>query len=135
RPVRTCSTPAAACVRTSRAAAMRCRRPTARSLRATCCAMRSRGEALHWPAADAALTNDPIEIAGITSPPLSQLLVHMLKHSDNRYAQMLLQQVGVATARSGVCADRIALPQTSADWGACAMRAFLGRVGIGNGEA
>jgi D-alanyl-D-alanine carboxypeptidase/D-alanyl-D-alanine-endopeptidase (penicillin-binding protein 4) len=91
--------------------------------------------ALHWPETDAALANHPVAIAGITSPPLSQLLVHMLKHSDNRYAQMLLQQVGVATARTGVCEDRAEPPQTSADWGACAMRAFLARIGIGNDEA
>jgi D-alanyl-D-alanine carboxypeptidase/D-alanyl-D-alanine-endopeptidase (penicillin-binding protein 4) len=58
----------------------------------------------------------------------------MLKHSDNRYAQTLLQQVGVATARTGVCADRTGPPETSADWGACAMRAFLARIGIGKGE-
>ncbi|HVX05870.1 MAG TPA: D-alanyl-D-alanine carboxypeptidase/D-alanyl-D-alanine-endopeptidase [Rhodanobacteraceae bacterium] len=90
---------------------------------------------LHWPETDAALANDPVRIASITSPPLSQLLVHMLKHSDNRYAQMLLQQVGVATARSGQCADRIEPPETSADWGTCAMRAFLARIGIGNDEA
>ncbi|MGH8216820.1 MAG: D-alanyl-D-alanine carboxypeptidase/D-alanyl-D-alanine endopeptidase [Rhodanobacteraceae bacterium] len=91
--------------------------------------------ALHWPEADAALANNPMEIARITSPPLSQLLVHMLKHSDNRYAQMLLQQVGVRTAATGVCPDRAEPPQTSAEWGSCAMRAFLGRIGISNGEA
>ncbi|HJR09794.1 MAG TPA: D-alanyl-D-alanine carboxypeptidase/D-alanyl-D-alanine-endopeptidase, partial [Rhodanobacteraceae bacterium] len=83
----------------------------------------------------AALANNPTEIASIASPPLSQLLVHMLKHSDNRYAQMLLQQVGVTTARTGVCADRAEPPQTSAEWGSCAMRAFLGRIGIGRSEA
>ena len=91
--------------------------------------------ALHWPETDAALANHPVEMASIASPPFSQLLVHMLKHSDNRYAQMLLQQVGVATAQTGVCADRIQPPRTSADWGLCAMRAFLGRVGIDAGEA
>ena len=90
---------------------------------------------LHWPETDAALANSPTAIASVTSPPLSQLLVHMLKHSDNRYAQMLLQQVGVATARTGVCTDRAEPPQTSAEWGACAMRAFLGRIGIDKGEA
>jgi D-alanyl-D-alanine carboxypeptidase/D-alanyl-D-alanine-endopeptidase (penicillin-binding protein 4) len=90
---------------------------------------------LHWPETDAALANGPIEIASVASPPLSQLLVHMLKHSDNRYAQMLLQQVGVATARTGTCDDRAEPPQTSAGWGACAMRAFLARIGIGHGEA
>ena len=90
---------------------------------------------LHWPETDTAFANRPIEIASIASPPLSQLLVHMLKHSDNRYAQMLLQQVGVATARAGACADRVEPPQTSAAWGLCAMRAFLGRIGIDSGEA
>ncbi|HET7593477.1 MAG TPA: D-alanyl-D-alanine carboxypeptidase/D-alanyl-D-alanine-endopeptidase [Rhodanobacteraceae bacterium] len=89
---------------------------------------------LHWPETDAALASQPTAIAGITSPPLSQLLVHMLKHSDNRYAQMLLQQVGVRTAQAGACADRIEPPQTSADWGLCAMRAFLARIGVDEGE-
>jgi D-alanyl-D-alanine carboxypeptidase/D-alanyl-D-alanine-endopeptidase (penicillin-binding protein 4) len=90
---------------------------------------------VHWPETDAALARNPVEIASVASPPLSQLLMHMLKHSDNRYAQMLLQQVGVATARTGVCADRAGPPTTSAEWGTCAMRAFLGRIGIGKGEA
>jgi D-alanyl-D-alanine carboxypeptidase/D-alanyl-D-alanine-endopeptidase (penicillin-binding protein 4) len=89
---------------------------------------------LHWPETDEALASDPTAIGSIPSPPLSRLLVHMLKHSDNRYAQMLLQQVGVRTARRGVCADRVEPPQTSADWGLCAMRAFLARIGIGDGE-
>lgn len=91
--------------------------------------------ALHWPETDPALASKSTAIASIASPPLSQLLVQMLKHSDNRFAQMLLQQVGVATARTGVCADRAEPPQTSAEWGACAMRTFLGRTGISNGEA
>ena len=90
---------------------------------------------VHWPETDTALADKPTEIATLASPPLSQLLVHMLKHSDNRYAQMLLQQVGVATARDGVCADRAEPPETSAGWGSCAMRAFLGRIGIDKGEA
>jgi D-alanyl-D-alanine carboxypeptidase/D-alanyl-D-alanine-endopeptidase (penicillin-binding protein 4) len=89
---------------------------------------------VHWPQTDAALARNPVEIASIASPPLSQLLVHMMKHSDNRYAQMLLQQVGVATARTGVCADRAGPPQASAEWGTCAMRAFLARIGIDKGE-
>jgi len=90
---------------------------------------------LHCPERDPALANAPLEIASVSSPPLSQLLHHMLKTSDNRYAQMLLQQVGVQTARVGTCADREEPPQTSADWGLCAMRAFLQRIGIGNDEA
>jgi D-alanyl-D-alanine carboxypeptidase/D-alanyl-D-alanine-endopeptidase (penicillin-binding protein 4) len=91
--------------------------------------------AVHWPETDDALADHPTEIASIVSPPLSQLLMHTLKHSDNRYAQMLLQQVGVRTAATGVCADRAEPPDTSADWGLCAMRVFLDRIGIDNGEA
>lgn len=98
-------------------------------------ALDGRVRTVHWPETDDALGNQPTAIASIASPPLSQLLVHMLKHSDNRYAQMLLQQVGVQTARSGVCDDRAEPPQTSADWGLCAMRAFLGRIGIDDDEA
>ena len=98
-------------------------------------ALHGRVRAVHWPETDDAVGNHPAAIAGITSPPLSQLLVHMLKHSDNRYAQMLLQQVGVRTVRTGICDDRAEPPQTSAGWGLCAMRAFLGRIGISNGEA
>src|SRR6185312_15665127 len=69
--------------------------------------------ALHCPERDAALMNAMMEIASIASPPMSQLIGHMLKHSDNRYAQMLLQQVGVQAARGGACADRVEPPQTS----------------------
>ena len=48
---------------------------------------------------------------------------------------MLLQQVGVQAEHASVCADREELPKTSADWGLCAMRSFLGGIGIDNGEA
>ena len=98
-------------------------------------ALDGRVRALHWPERDAALMNAMMEIASIASPPMSQLIGHMLKHSDNRYAQMLLQQVGVQAARGGACADRVEPPQTSADWGLCAMRSFLARIGIADGEA
>jgi D-alanyl-D-alanine carboxypeptidase/D-alanyl-D-alanine-endopeptidase (penicillin-binding protein 4) len=98
-------------------------------------ALDGRVRAVHWPQTDEAMAHHPTEIASIVSPPLSQLLVHTLKHSDNRYAQMLLQQVGVRTAATGVCADRVEPPETSADWGLCAMRAFLGRIGLANGKA
>lgn len=90
---------------------------------------------VHWPETNHALTHHAVAIAGLPSPPLSQLLVHTLKHSDNRYAQMLLQQIGVRTAAAGVCADRAEPPQTSAGWGLCAMRALLRSIGIDNGEA
>ncbi|HJU07299.1 MAG TPA: D-alanyl-D-alanine carboxypeptidase/D-alanyl-D-alanine-endopeptidase [Rhodanobacteraceae bacterium] len=90
---------------------------------------------VHWPERDAAFAKAPLEVASISSPPLSQLLRHMLKTSDNRYAQMLLQQVGLQAARGEMCADREEPPQTSADWGLCGTRAFLTRIGIGNDEA
>src|SRR5262249_44229879 len=47
--------------------------------------------ALHWPQRDTALTQPGTQrIASIDSPPLSEMLMHMLKHSDNLYAQVLL---------------------------------------------
>lgn len=98
-------------------------------------ALDGRVRTVHWPETNDMPGGHLLEIASIDSPPLSQLLVHMLKHSDNRYAQMLLQQVGVRMAQTGACPDRAQPPQTSADWGLCAMRRFLGQVGIDSGSA
>ena len=92
--------------------------------------------ALHWPQRDTALTQPGTQrIASIDSPPVSEMLMHMLKHSDNLYAQVLLQQAGVRLAQTGVCADRDPAPLTSAEWGLCGMRAMLARAGIPDGAA
>lgn len=74
-------------------------------------------------------------IGEIPAPPLPDLIRHMLKDSDNLYAQVLLQEVGARTAYAQSCADRATPPQTSADWGLCAMRSMLARIGIPNGSA
>lgn len=92
--------------------------------------------ALHWPQTDAALVSPATTaIAEIASPPLSDLIVHMLKSSDNLYAQTLLLQVGVRAAQRGVCADRAHPPRASEAWGLCALRAMLARAGIQPGQA
>ncbi|MGH8145993.1 MAG: D-alanyl-D-alanine carboxypeptidase/D-alanyl-D-alanine endopeptidase [Rhodanobacteraceae bacterium] len=85
---------------------------------------------LHWPESDPALTRHGTQaIATIQSPPIAQLVDHMLKNSDNLYAQSLLLQVGVAAAQRHDC-DLPRLPDTSAGWGLCAMRGLLVKAGI-----
>lgn len=92
--------------------------------------------ALHWPQVDPAISRPGIVIIDeITSPPLSGLIRHMLKESDNLYAQSLLLQAGVRAAQRGSCADRAESPRTSEDWGLCALRAMLSRAGIPSDEA
>ena len=84
---------------------------------------------VHWPETSAVTPRARV-LARMASPPLRELLRHMLKHSDNLYAQVLLQDVGVETRRRGSCPDRSTAPASSEDWGLCAMRAMLGRIGI-----
>ncbi len=92
--------------------------------------------AVHWPQTDPLLSNPHLRrVASIASPPLRALIHHMLKQSDNLYAQLLLLQVGVKTAQTGVCSDRPRLPVNSNEWGLCAMRAFLRHIGIPASEA
>ncbi len=92
--------------------------------------------AVHWPETDPLLSNPHLRrVARITSPPLRILVHHMLKQSDNLYAQLLLLQVGVQTAQTGLCSDRPRRPVNSNEWGLCAMRAFLRHIGIPASEA
>lgn len=90
--------------------------------------------ARHWPM-PGMLSGDETMVAQTVSPPLRDLIVHMLKHSDNLYAQTLLLDVGVATARQGQCRDRERTPGTTEGWAQCAMRALLGRIGIDHDQA
>jgi D-alanyl-D-alanine carboxypeptidase/D-alanyl-D-alanine-endopeptidase (penicillin-binding protein 4) len=95
-------------------------------------ALDGRVRALYWPQATWEMVHDAgmRAVGRIPAPPLPGLIRHMLKDSDNLYAQMLLEQVGVRTAYSGTCADRAEPPLTSDDWGLCAMRALLVHIGI-----
>ena len=92
---------------------------------------------LYWPQA----TWEMVHQAGmravgeIPAPPLPELIRHMLKESDNLYAQVLLQEAGARAAYAGSCADRAQPPTTSEDWGLCALRALLAHVGIPEGSA
>jgi D-alanyl-D-alanine carboxypeptidase/D-alanyl-D-alanine-endopeptidase (penicillin-binding protein 4) len=90
---------------------------------------------LHWP--NAGTPDDGrhlIHISDIRSPPLSDLVGHMLKESDNLYAQLLLMAVGKRTSVSGVCVDQKHPPTLTANWGLCAMRALMRRIGEPNGS-
>lgn len=88
-----------------------------------------------WPAAPMQGAQQARVLVRVPSPSVRELVHHMLKHSDNLIAQTLLLQVGVATARSGVCADRARPPGTTDGWGLCAMRAMLRRASIGTAAA
>lgn len=59
------------------------------------------------------------ELASLTSPPLSELLVRLLKRSDNLYAELLLREIGLATTGTG-----------SAAGGLHGVRAFLQKIGV-----
>jgi D-alanyl-D-alanine carboxypeptidase/D-alanyl-D-alanine-endopeptidase (penicillin-binding protein 4) len=92
---------------------------------------------LYWPQATWEMVHDAgmRTVAEIPAPPLPDLIRHMLKDSDNLYAQVLLQRVGVRASYTHTCADRAEPPATSEDWGLCAMRAMLTRIGIPNDSA
>jgi D-alanyl-D-alanine carboxypeptidase/D-alanyl-D-alanine-endopeptidase (penicillin-binding protein 4) len=85
----------------------------------------------HWPART---TQEQLRglfrITDVRSRPLHELIRHMLKESDNLYAQLLLLAVGRKQAATGVCSDRRHPPTLTAAWGLCAMRSWLGGIGI-----
>jgi len=87
---------------------------------------------LYWPQDNWRIVHEAgmQPVATLPAPPLPDLIRHMLKDSDNLYAQVLLQQVGARTAYTGTCADRAEPPVTSEGWGLCALRALLARIGI-----
>jgi D-alanyl-D-alanine carboxypeptidase/D-alanyl-D-alanine-endopeptidase (penicillin-binding protein 4) len=62
---------------------------------------------------------DAAELARVTSPPLSQIVEHTLEFSDNEAAEVLLRQVGLATAQEG-----------SSKAGVVGVLDVLGRVGV-----
>lgn len=96
-----------------------------------------RVRSLYWPQAtwETAHAAGMETVASVPSAPLRTLVAHMLKDSDNLYAQVLLQQIGVRTSYTKSCADRAEPPATSEGWGLCAMRAMLARIGIPDDSA
>ena len=90
---------------------------------------------LRWPQASP-LPRYPrrVRIAALHSPPLAQLLRHMLLHSDNLYAQILLEHAGLYWQDAGRGSCGWVLHWTS-QWGLCAMRTLLARIGITREQA
>ncbi|HET7931218.1 MAG TPA: D-alanyl-D-alanine carboxypeptidase/D-alanyl-D-alanine-endopeptidase [Rhodanobacteraceae bacterium] len=87
-------------------------------------------EVLHWPESDPALARSGTRaIAHIDSPMIAVMVDHMLKDSDNLYAQSLLLQAGVVAAQRKACAQAVP-PDTSAAWALCALRGLLATAGI-----
>lgn len=92
--------------------------------------------ARHWPRESALATvAHPLRISSVRSPPLSELVAHTLKESDNLYAQLLLLATGQLQASRGICDSRTRPPRTTEGWGLCAMRDMLRRIGIADGQA
>ncbi len=90
----------------------------------------------HWPHS----SFDPqqpgiVHVTDVRSPPLRELVQHMLKKSDNLYAQLLLLAVGKQQQALGSCPDRLHPPTLTAAWGLCAYRLWLQRIGIAPGSA
>ena len=73
-------------------------------------------------------TNNLVELAGVESRPLGELVMRMMKPSQNLYAQLLFLQAGESMRKAG---DRVSL---SEDLGQAALRAFLRKVGVADGE-
>lgn len=98
-------------------------------------AFRGRIRVRRWPQS-AWLASRPsrLRIADVPSVPLGELVEHMLKQSDNLYAQLLLLAVGKKQQASGECPDQEHPPTLTAGWGLCAMRAWLGGIGIEPGS-
>lgn len=69
-----------------------------------------------------------IELAAVESPPVAELVRHMMKASQNLYAQMLLLQVGARS--SGVEAKR----RTTEEEGIAELERFLKQAGLAPGE-
>jgi len=90
---------------------------------------------LRWPHKDPLLDGPhDLQIGAVLSPPLSQLLPHMLEDSDNLYAQTLLLQSGLAWQRKGEGSCGWVLHWTE-QWGTCALRTLLGQLGINREQA
>ncbi len=90
---------------------------------------------LRWPETDPAMASaHRVRITSVASPPLSQLVRHMLKHSDNFYAQILLLQSGLLWQHGGRGSCGRMLHWTE-QWGLCAMRTLLGEIGITREQA
>ncbi len=90
---------------------------------------------LRWPENDPAMNSaQRVQITSVASPPLSQLVRHMLKQSDNFYAQTLLLQSGLLWQHGGRGSCGWVLHWTE-QWGLCAMRTLLGEIGITREQA
>jgi serine-type D-Ala-D-Ala carboxypeptidase/endopeptidase (penicillin-binding protein 4) len=71
-----------------------------------------------------------IELASVESPPLSELLAHTLKPSQNLYAQLLLLQLGAAEPPLTTDQDQTVPIQTTERLGVIALEKFLHKAGI-----
>jgi D-alanyl-D-alanine carboxypeptidase/D-alanyl-D-alanine-endopeptidase (penicillin-binding protein 4) len=108
--------------------------------------LRIDGNVRTWPAARGAPAGSAraraVELGGVESPPLREVLAHMLKPSQNLYAQLLLLQVGAAELAASARSEEDARAQpaaadptqTAESAGIAALGAFLREAGIARSE-
>ncbi|QNK02359.1 D-alanyl-D-alanine carboxypeptidase/D-alanyl-D-alanine endopeptidase [Dyella telluris] len=85
---------------------------------------------VHWPRRDASLPVQPVTLAEVLSPPVSEILGRGLKRSQNLYLQNLLLLAGVKAQANTEQRDGSAGFITSERWGIRAMRELLEQIGI-----
>lgn len=64
-----------------------------------------RGAAVGATASGAAPDTATVELAVLESPPLTEVVAHMLRESENHSAELLLKEIAVAEGRPGTTAD------------------------------
>lgn len=85
---------------------------------------------VHWPRRDASLPAQPVTLAEVLSPPVSEILERGLKRSQNLYLQNLLLLAGVKAQADTEQREGSMGFITSERWGIRAMRELLEQIGI-----
>lgn len=75
------------------------------------------------------------EIASVTSPPLREVLPHVLKPSQNLYAQLLLLQVGAQAEMPPDRDVRTRAGESTEEKGIAALREFLNKIAVKEEDA
>lgn len=83
--------------------------PVAQAATALTELLRARGVVIDGDAASGPAPAGAVELAGVDSAPLTEVLVQMLRESDNQTAELLLKELAVASGRPGTTVDGAAV--------------------------
>lgn len=94
--------------------------------------VQGKSSSVYWPRQNEALSGDKLQrIADVWSPPLSDIVMHGLKVSQNLYLQNMLLMVGAkAAADERAAGEALAVFRSSETRGIQAMRSYLRRIGV-----